>query len=264
MVEVVKHREILERLGIAKLSDVKRFQGNLVKNHRGHRDIFVIETADARGKSVVLYLKRNLKPYKKDGLSSVFRNGRVWSSSRQEWENSQRLAKAGIKTAPLVAYGEECGILWERYSFLITEKAPGNQSLLEFLSSSNDPDLRQRVLKELAILVRRLHLSGLATPDLFCRHVFVNLASPTLDLCFIDMARLDHIHSVPKRVLARDLAALYVSAPMEILNVRERLRFLHAYSKTRVLDRDLVKLIRRRVCHLLKRRKYRRILLGEN
>src|SRR5437867_11639462 len=193
VVVISKHQPLLDRLGLSSLAGVRAFQGERIKDHRGRRDIFRIQTTASDGRPLVLFLKRSWKPYRKDGLASLIRQGRVWSVSRQEWENSKALEAAGLKPAELVAYGEECGPLWEKFSFLITERARGSQTLQEFLQDCRECERRRRVLEALALEIRKLHDAGLATPDLFTRHVFVEADALPPQFSFIDLARLDRV-----------------------------------------------------------------------
>ncbi|HXG49498.1 MAG TPA: lipopolysaccharide kinase InaA family protein, partial [Methylomirabilota bacterium] len=248
-VTIVKHREALAHLGLTALAGARAFRGELIKNHRGRRDIFRIPIHAEDGRPVTLFLKRNLIPYRKHGLASLLRRARVWSAARVEWENCRALEAAGLPTAPLVAFGEECGLLWERYSFIITEAAPGDETLADFIRTCGDGARRRRVIEGLARLVRRLHEAGLATPDLFARHLFLSWRDGQPEFCLIDMARLDRVQPVPDRLRARDLAALNLTAPLRDVSWRERFRFLHGYA-----GRDARRLrvsIERRVRHLL-------------
>src|SRR5262245_39174598 len=113
MLFIERHRPVLERLKLDTLEGVKRYTGELVKDHRGRRDIFRIATLDETGGPLILFLKRNWKPYRKDGLASLLRHGRVWSIARQEWDNAKALERAGLCTPKAVAFGESCGSLWE-------------------------------------------------------------------------------------------------------------------------------------------------------
>lgn len=255
MVVIAKHRAVVERLKLARLADVKVFSGDLVKDHRGRRDIFRIRTTNDSGRELVLFLKRNWKPYKKDGLASLVRRGKVRSISRQEWENSEALQRAGLNTAALVAYGEECGPLWEKFSFILTEAASGSRTVQDFLKECRDSKLRRRVFDELARTIRRMHDAGLASPDLFTRHLFVDDTTTPPKFCYIDMARLDAGKPLSDRTRARDLAALHVTAPLRFVSARERLRFLKIYAGAQT--RAMAKLVRRRAAHLLQRRKFR-------
>jgi len=260
MVVIARHESLLRQLGLATLEQVRQFQGapdELVKNHRGRRDIFRLRATGADGLERVLYLKRNLKPYRKDGRASLFRRGQVWSLSRQEWENSIRIEAAGLHVAALVAYGEKCGWFTESFSYLITEAATGRQTVEEFLHECREPALRRRVFDALARVIRKFHEAGLASPDLFTRHIFVDPAAAEPAFCFIDMARLDQGPTLSPAQRARDLAALNATAPMRDVSTRERVRFLQVYTAARRVDRGLVRRITQRVQHLLKRRKFR-------
>jgi tRNA A-37 threonylcarbamoyl transferase component Bud32 len=254
VVVIAKHRDALQQAGLTTLEQARAFRAELIKDHRGRRDIQRLTLRDETGQGRVLFLKRNWRPYKKDGLTSLLRRGCVWSQSRQEWENSLALERAGVRVARLIAYGEECGPLWERFSFILTESAPG-QTVEQFLRECRDRALRRRVFDALAHWIRRMHDAGFATPDLFTRHIFVETAGGEPAFCLIDMARLDHAKELGPKQRARDLAALNVAAPLRHVTPRERIRFLQVYAGgTR---RDLARLIACRVAHLLQRRKFR-------
>ncbi len=257
MVVIAKHRELLEKLGLAKLDGVKKFQGEVVKSHGKHerrRDIFKISAKDSSGAAVVLFLKRNWKPYKKDGLASLFSHGKVWSQSRVEWENSCALQKAGLQTGGLAAYGEKCGLLWENFSFLITESATG-ETLDQFIRNCADKKLRRRVFDLLAKEIRKLHDAGLATPDLFTRHIFVEDKNGAPSFQFIDMARLDRRGKISDGLRVRDLAALNITAPIKFVSAKERMRFLKIYSEA--VNKKFIWRIHARMEHLLDRKKFR-------
>jgi heptose I phosphotransferase len=255
VVLIAQHERVLQELGLAILAQVKAFQGELVKDHKGRRDILRVATSDGEGRELVLFLKRSWKPYRKDGLKSLLRRGRVWSISRTEWENSKALHAAGIRTAPLVAFGEERGPLWEKFSFIVTEAADGERTVQQFLRECRDRVERRRVLDALARMVRRMHDAGLATPDLFTRHIFVDARPEPPQFCLIDMARLDRKSAISRRLRARDLAALNITSPLRFVTSRERVRFLKVYAgKT---DRALFRLMRRRMNQLLPRGRFR-------
>lgn len=252
---IARHEAVLKQLGLATLAQVRSFQGELVKNHRGRRDILRIRTNDAEGRPLVLYLKRNWKPYKKDGVASLMQRGKLWSLSRQEWENTRALLDAGIPVALPVAFGEENGLLWEKFSFLLTEAATGSQTLAAFLKNCRERAVRRRVLDALAAEVRRFHDAGFATPDMFTRHIFVEAEAAPPRFCWIDMARLDRQQPLPLELRARDLAALNVTALLRFVSARERVRFLRLYAGGK--DCGLFRAIGHRTGYLLRRKKFR-------
>lgn len=241
--------------GLDTLAGVRQFRGEVIKNHNGTRDVLRIRAIDPKGCPHTLYLKRTWQPYKKDGLLSLFQHRRVWSISRREWENSRALAAAGLTTAGLVAYGEDCGLLWENFSYILTAEATGTQTLQQFLKHCHDPARRRRVLDALATVIRTMHDAGLASPDLFTRHIFVDERPDTPAFCLIDMARLDQRTTLSDLLRARDLAALNITAPLRYVSRSERLRFLNLYAPARA--EALRPLILSRMNHLLRRRKFR-------
>ena len=252
MLVIAQHHELLRQLGLDTMGGVKQFNGELIKNHKGRRDIFRIHaSAGLDGRQHVFFLKRNWQPYKKDGLHSLFTRGAVWSQSRVEWENSLALQRAGLTVAEPVAFGEECGPLWEKFSFIITAAARGEMTLQDFLSANTDRTERRRVFDALAREIRQMHDAGLASPDLFTRHIFL-ARGPEPKFCLIDMARLDRQRPLSARRRARDLAALHVTAPLRLVSARERLRFVTKYDG----DKELIRLVQQRARHLLQRKKF--------
>lgn len=234
------------------MEGVKNFKGELIKNHKGQRDIQRVSASLGNSPGqLVFFLKRNWKPYKKDGLKSFFTRGKVWSQSRVEWENSLALRRADIATADMIAFGEECGPLWENFSFIITASARGETTLDEFLRTNADASERRRVLDSLAREIRKMHDARLASPDLFTRHVFLERGAQP-KFCLIDMARMDRGKKLSPGLRARDLAALNITAPLRFVSTRERLRFLQTYGGDRLLRRLIVK----RTNYLLARRKF--------
>jgi hypothetical protein len=247
---IAKYHDLLRRLGLDSIEGVRSFQGELIKNHKGRRDILRVVSETGRD-SRVFFLKRNWQPYKKDGLHSLVTRGEVWSQSRVEWENAQALARAGIGVAEPVAFGEDCGLLWEKFSFILTASARGDATLDDFFRQCRDDAERRCVFTALARELRRMHDAGLASPDLFARHIFIERGAEP-QFCLIDMARLDRRKTLPAELRARDLAALHVTAPMRFVTKRERMRFLETYGDAHELE----PLIQERAEHLLKRRKF--------
>jgi len=256
MVVIARHRALVSQRQLATVEGAKAFQGTFVKQLRGRRDILRIQAHDETGRELVLYLKRYWRRPKKDGLKSLLLFGRVWSIARQEWENARALEQAGFTVSRSVAYGEDCGWCWERFSFLLTEAAPGQQTVDQFLDSCLDRAPRREVIGALAIEVRRLHDAGLSFPDLFTRHIFVDSSPNPPRFCFIDVARLDRRARISDRRRSRDLAALNATASTRSVTPKERLLFLRTYAGA--VDRGWVRRIRRRMSHLLRRRKYRK------
>ena len=255
MIEIALHKSVLECVGLATLEDVSRYQGTLVTDLRGRRDILRIDTADEAGQSLTLFLKRIYKPYKKDGIRSLLKRGKVWSLARQEWHNMQALNRHGFPTAELVAFGEEVGPFWERFSFILTKAAPASETVEDFLKGSVDRARRSVVLRSMARQMREMHDAGLASPDCFARHFFVRMEGDAARFWLIDMARLDVRPPLTLKLRARDLAALHASVPMRYVSSGERMRFLREYGGGTVRH-DLLARVMDRTRELLNRSKF--------
>ena len=241
----------LRELGLHTLEGVKSASGTPVKDHKGQRDIstFVI------GSNSRLYLKRYWKSYKKDALAALLRHGEVRSPARREWENLKRLEISGFQVAPLVACGEECGLFWDRFSFIITESAPGI-SLPHWLKNTADGESRKMLLLELSQWIRRFHEAGFSSPDLMAKHLFVHTKADEFagySFSLFDIARLDSGKPTFTRRV-RDLAVLNLSIARNLLAKEERDFFLAEYAKGQ--NPSFFSLLETRMARLLKRRKY--------
>ena len=252
MFTIAKYHDLLRQLGLDTIEGVKSFKGKMLKRRGGRRDIQQITLPNNHGPEIVLYLKRNWQPHKKDGLHSLMTRGEVWSQCRVEWENSLALQRNGIAIAEPVACGDECSLLWENFSFILTEAADGEMTLYDFIQTCRESRERRPVFDALAKWLRKFHDAGFASPDLFTRHIFLKRGEAP-KFCLIDMARLDQEDYIPPRLRARDLAALNISAPMRFLDARERLQFLKAYGGDEKLQHGIVK----RTAYLLARNKFR-------
>jgi hypothetical protein len=259
---VEMHHERLRELGLDSMRGVMDFRGGeVVARHADRRDVTRIESTSSAGEggTKVLFLKRVRLPYRRNGIKSLLTSGRVRSLSRIEWDNMAALRDAGFGVADLVAWGEECGPLWERFSFILTGDAGENGArpdLRKYLERNPPRAQRRQVLSTLARWVRRLHDVGWSYPDLFSRHIFVGLSGDAPDYRLIDVARLERSRRTSDKLRARDLAALNASLPMRVVSKAERVRFLHDYSDENDV-RPLMKLIELRMRTLLKRSKFR-------
>jgi len=263
MIHIEQHQAWLRELGLHTLEGVKRFEGKIVERSPGRRDVLKIEIPRADGLPLTLFLKRHWKVNRLKSLLTFARRFRIESLASREWENAKRLQRAGFQTATLVACGEECGLLGERFSFLITEQAAGSCSLEEFCQKCRDQQARQRLFDALAAEVSRMHSAGMSMPDLFARHVFFSPDAERPTFCFIDVARLETGQPLSLTQRARSLAALNVSTPGSRVSLAERLRFLRRQAGS--ADLKLFSLIRKRTGRLLRRGRYSRLHLpGDN
>lgn len=240
------------------------FQGERLKEQRGRRDVLRVHAATDDGRVITLFVKRMWKSYKKDGFRSLFTRGRVISKGRKEYENTQKVLRAGFGAPPLVAYGEDCGFTRENCSFIITEEVRGTP-LDEWLAACTSSKSRRQLIAALGRWIAKLHAAGIAYPDIFSRHIFVD---PKVDpmaesiegepgFALIDLARLAPCRwPVADFWRVRDLAALNASLTMRQVGRADRIRFLRAYCGNEKAMRRLIRRIAARMKVLLEREKF--------
>jgi heptose I phosphotransferase len=220
--------------GLTSIDAVFSFNGgrNLSKNNLAKyraRMQFEINTP-----SVTVFLKR----YDGPPISVQLRNwlaarGRV-SCGVLDIKAAGKLTAAGINTPKTLFYGEQWGALFEKRSFVITEKIPNAESLERKLPDSfNKPDtveklrLRRNFIAELAAFIRRFHDTGYCHRDLYLSHVFY---SDSRDFYLIDLSRVFRPVVRGQRFRVKDIAQLYYSAPAKYFSRTDRLRFYINYT----------------------------------
>lgn len=245
---VREHGDLLPPLRLDTFEGVAGWRGPFVTDHGAKRDVF-----RAQADGVTLFIKRIRHERLKDRIYGLLFLGGAWSSARREWNNYMALQGSPISSASPVSFGER-GSALKGESYIITEAATGTPLDAFLVSHVGEPRRRQRILGELATRLRQMHDAGIAFPDLFARHVFVDESTSPTRFSLIDVSRLDRLRHVDARRRARDLAALHVSLPLRYLGMSDRLRFLRAYDADMV--RPLFGLIVMRSDHLLTRRKF--------
>lgn len=251
-----RHEALLRRHGLDSLNAIRDLKVAPFKVYPGRRDVIRLKLESEAGQPpVVLFVKRNWVPYPKHALASLVRFGRVIGFGEWEARNLLTLERHGISASPCVASGAEISGLNERFSFVISEAAPG-MALDDWLAEEPDDARRRTVSNALAAMLRRVHDHGFALPTLLARHVFVEFdpqdaASPPR-LTLIDIDRLHWRPILPRRRRAKDLAHLQLSVPVRVATRTERIRFLYAYG--RKMAKRLLPMIQGRAAYLLRRR----------
>lgn len=254
-VQIYHHKEFLEAQGLDNTNAVRAWPGTPIKLQRGRRDVCRI-VGSHDGRQRVLYLKRNLKPYRKHALASLLRHGKRISAAEVEAGSLAALDRLGVPTSPCIAVGGANGLLGERFSFIITEAAPGIP-LDEILAAAPRPEEVRRAGAAVMSLVRRIHDAGVGVPTLMGRHIFVDNTQDQPHLCLIDVDRLVR-RKRAWRQRVRDLAQLHLSIPLAHLGVRQRIRMLRLYAgDDRAMARRLLRGVARRTNYLLLRRRRR-------
>ncbi|MBL7009375.1 MAG: hypothetical protein ISR76_10280, partial [Planctomycetes bacterium] len=134
---------------------------------------------------------------------------------------------------------------------LVLREIPGKQ-LDQFLAPGwqaagalTAAQVRDRVIRDVAGMVRRLHSNGFYHRDLYLSHLIVAEDERWGRPFLIDLQRVDQRFPPRHRWLVKDLAALAYSAPASISRA-DRLRFLLQYLCKSRLD----PLVRRRIAEV--------------
>jgi len=143
---------------------------------------------------------------------------------------AEDLRRLGINTPQTIAFGEDWQGLFEKRSFIITEKIPDSSSLEEKL-----PENRENFIENLAAFVRKFHDTGFRHRDLYLCHIFCNLQG---QFTLIDLNRVFKPLFFSQKYLIKDLTQLYYSAPSDSVTKMDRLRFFLAYLQKDKLSRQ--------------------------
>jgi tRNA A-37 threonylcarbamoyl transferase component Bud32 len=241
----------LHRQGLRTFRDYfDRAGGRVVGGHPA-RNVAYVELGRLAG-----FLKREFRTPWKDYLASWWAGFGFVSKSRREWRILRALQRCGIGCPQPVAVGEEGG-----RAFLLVRVLPDAVDLPTYLAQEVGPAERSTLARRLGAALARLHAAGFTHPDLYAKHVFVNLHDRSI--AFIDFQRTRYRPRVSWRCRWRDLAALDASLSEELVPARERFACLAAYLRAagalrrRRRFRQALRAIIRRTRHLLGRRKVR-------
>ncbi len=197
-----------------------------------------------------LFLKRYDQPPVKTQLINWFNGRRRQSCGTMEWNSIEELERNGIGAPRVIAHGQSWAGLFEKRSFLVTEKIPDAESLADRLphyfyleDSSDSRHHRRRFIRSLAEFVKLFHGLGFRHRDLYLAHLFQDTSDR---LFLIDLARAFHPWVLRKRFLIKDLAQIFYSMPAEHFSRSDRLRFYFRYMDLRTLrkrDKGLIRKI---------------------
>ncbi|MHC4719958.1 MAG: lipopolysaccharide heptosyltransferase II [Planctomycetota bacterium] len=199
--------------------------------------------------STTVFLKR----YDSPPATVQLRN---WLSARSrkscalcDLEPANDLAEMGINTPRTIAYGQQWGHLFEKRSFIATEKIPAAESLEKTLPhyfhappTAKNLKVRRVFIAQLAHFVRKFHQTGYRHRDLYFSHIFY-----TDDGRFylIDLARTFKPRLFTLRFRIKDIAQIHYSAPAKYFSNTDRLRFYFALTGCSRLKKEDKAFIRR-------------------
>jgi len=231
----------LGKLGLTSVDSIFSFNAgkNLSKDNLARfrsRLQFEINPPDVwriNSPSGTLFLKR----YDKPPVLFQFKN---WLSHRSrkscgvfEFESASELAAEGINAPKTISYGEQRGMLFEKRSFIITEKIPNAESLEQKLppcfngpATAETLKLRRIFLAQLASFIKKFHQTNYRHRDLYFSHIYY---SDDGSFHLIDLARAFKPILLRERFRIKDIAQLHYSAPARYFSRSNRLRFYLDY-----------------------------------
>ena len=156
-----------------------------------------------------------------------------------EWRAIHRLHELGVETMSLAAYGQAGRNPAALRSFVVTRELVKTVSLEDYCADWLDHPpafaVRQKLIRRVAEMTRKLHQHGVNHRDLYICHFLLQQPwhgdDESLHLYLIDLHRVQIRHRTPRRWRVKDVGALYFSALDAGLSRRDLLRFIRVYSQ---------------------------------
>ena len=216
--------------------------GTIVKQAVKERSTVRLTLKDCRGE-IGAYLKRYRSPDFKARIFSLLKFS-FPKSAMDEWKNILAFHARGLPTMIPLSVGLKKHSALKKDSFLLTREIEGVEPLEHYLPRHLSPPLtshtikeKRDLIKEVALLVRRMHLSGINHRDLYLCHILVKKGQHNnWNIYFADLHRVDRRKKVGLRWQVKDLAALNYSADKKLITRTDRLRFLTCYRGSNKLD----------------------------
>ena len=162
----------------------------------------------------------------------------------REWNAIHRLRDVGVDTMQGVGFGEKGLNPLTRTSFIITEDLTPTISLedycVDWVANPPTPAVKRMLIKRVATMVRKMHLSGINHRDCYICHFLLHLPfngrEDELKISVIDLHRAQIRNQVPRRWRDKDLIGLYFSSLNIGLTSRDILRFMQVYFDKPIRD----------------------------
>ncbi|HEG43224.1 MAG TPA: hypothetical protein ENH94_04150 [Phycisphaerales bacterium] len=240
-----------EQQGLVSIDSIFDFSGGteLVKSNISKYRTRM--TFDITGPDTTLFLKRYDNPPILDQVKRWTQGGRRQSIADFDRLPAEILNEAGIKTPKTIAYGSQFKGMFERRSFIVTEKIPAAESierkLPDFILEPSAPQAaraKRDFINALADFVRKFHETGYFHRDLYFAHIFFGENG---EFYLIDLQRTFKPKASAFKYRVKDIAQLYYSAPGNYFSRADRLRFYLRYAGLSTLtasDRFFIRLVK--------------------
>jgi heptosyltransferase-2 len=228
------YKAAFDRIGLTSTDAVFSFNAGkkLVKNNLApYRSRLQFEISPP---PVTLFLKRYDQPPISTQLLNWLWARKHVSCGAFDIEPANQLAAAGIGTPKIICYAEQWEGLFEKRSFIITEKIPNANSLErklpEFFNRQDTTEklrLKKEFIAKLANFIKKFHKSSYRHRDLYFSHIFYG---DNGKFYLIDLARTFKPLVFSQRFRIKDIAQVHYSAPAKHFSNTDRLRFYLNYT----------------------------------
>jgi len=190
-----------------------------------------------------IFLKRYDRPPILTQIRNRLTGRRRKSFGFLDFYTAEKLSAIGINTPKTIAYGQQWGILFEKRSFVATEKIPNAESLErklpDYFNAPPAPEnlkLRRNFIVQLGLFVGKFHTTNYRHRDLYLSHIFYNDKG---EFYLIDLSRTFKPILLAERYRIKDVAQLNYSSPGRYFSKTDRLRFYLAMTgREKPTDKD--------------------------
>ena len=181
-------------------------------------------TLQDQGIERAFFIKRHTRSSWKEYVKPLLRLTWPILGARNEWNALIQFHAVGLPTMVPVALGESGS-----NSFLVTAALENCVKLSELNcgDASSQNDFRQRMIKDVAQLAKRMHAEGLHHQDFYLGHLMLSQADQQT-IYIIDLGRVQKQVPLSQRWIIKDLAQLNYSATSTV-NDAERQCFWQEY-----------------------------------
>jgi hypothetical protein len=262
----VAFEKAFRKMGLDSIEAIFTFEGGRSLSKASlakHRSRIQIEIPNI---PATVYLKRYNRAPAFAQIKNWISHCRIASTMFYDLDASRKLAEAGIKTPRAISYGARLGFLFEKQSFIATEKIPGEslERQLPPCFAVGSFKERRRFIRDLAEFARRFHDTGYCHRDFYFAHIFHHEGSFYL----IDLHRVFKPLMFSRRYRIKDIAQLSYSAPGKHFSHADRLRFYLIYADRKQLepkDKSFIRAVIRKMSQMAEHdRRHGRIIPFES
>jgi len=211
-----EYKQLFALNGLKTFDDFLLFDKGEIVDKNSKRRVIKFSLRDSQNREDrVFYLKQFHTSSFKENIKKAFDFSSPRTEAGTEWNNVKILFNAGFNSIPLAAYGERTVCGFEKSSFFLSEEIPHSFPLEDWLLHYPDQQHRSKIIDELSVLVKKLHHVNISYPDLYIKHIFVDvvaLKENYIRFVLLDLHRMRRKMKISLNDCAKDLAALVFSS----------------------------------------------------